>query len=217
MTAVHGTGYPLSLLQQWLAANADRLAGLTLPDLPAQRIVAASLLRSLWEELMDDLAFEATLHTAEESATPGRQSAWHPILASTKVDCGLMTVSPGWTVPLHDHPGATGLLFLLAGSLTVEQFDRLSADNSATENPVHLRLRQETTISPGEAVFHRAAEGNIHRLTAHGRPALTFSLHINSNRDSRRTWYLVRAESGCTGSDLIAQCWRETTLREPVP
>ncbi len=75
----------------------------------------------------------------------------------------LLEFEPGETIPLHDHPGMTGVAFCTEGEVEVKAYD---PHGEISNQRLWLKPRPAVIASPGLAVTLTATRGNIHSLKA---------------------------------------------------
>jgi hypothetical protein len=76
-------------------------------------------------------------------------------------DVVLLSLAPNYSIPLHDHPGRTGVSVCITGQAMIRNYDLIGPRSS----PV-LKLRSHSIVRPSEAVGFTDTEGNIHTITA---------------------------------------------------
>ena len=146
---------------------------------------ALALLRDLD---VTDAGFLRAARTAYESGN--RYWLWQRLTREPDLNGGILTVEQGQDVPLHDHPGATGMLRVLAGELEVWQFDRLqqTVPPGANEQTVLQRVSHRKLL-PGDTALLSPHRGNIHALRAISRECSMLDYFIPPYNRQKRTWY----------------------------
>nr|CCA24127.1 conserved hypothetical protein [Albugo laibachii Nc14] len=87
------------------------------------------------------------------------------IWESKSVSMGIFVLSPGASIPLHDHPGMTVISRILYGSLRIRSFD--FAPLQSDDGLLGI-LRQDSTISAPSTTALSPTCGNIHEFLADG-------------------------------------------------
>jgi len=149
--------------------------------------------------------YHATLHQLFEQVLadipcPRQQTSqpwdWHPLLDSDDVRAGVLTVYPGHAIPLHDHPGSTGLLIVLEADVTIRQYDLSTpAKHKPLHRPVELTMLHEYRFSPAGYTVFGPCSGNIHTLEAGDKPCTLFDVLLAPYRDHERSWYMPLQDS----------------------
>jgi predicted metal-dependent enzyme (double-stranded beta helix superfamily) len=186
VTATMPVDSPLSWTQylremkQLASAYGERT--ITQGDMAARGV---QLLRQL--ETTDD-AFQAAVHASWESGN--RFWLWQRLTKDSAIKGGILTIERDQDVPLHDHPGATGMVRVLTGEDEVWQFDRAAkaADNPADHDV--LELASHRVMQPGDIAVLSPDSENIHALRAHSKTCSMLDYFIPPYERSERTWYL---------------------------
>jgi len=74
--------------------------------------------------------------------------------------CGCFAIPPNGIIPLHDHPGMTGVIRVLEGSVDIESFDKCE------ENSYLARSRGTRTFKSPSTVCLGPQDANIHQIKA---------------------------------------------------
>ncbi len=90
---------------------------------------------------------------------------WQRMLRHLGVDGGILTVERSQMIPLHDHPGATGMVRVISGEVEVWKFRRVDAEPHA---PGEAQLKRvfRGILRPGDTATVSPTGGNIHALRA---------------------------------------------------
>ncbi len=152
-----------------------------------QTAMAARGVRLLQQLDTTDNAFQAAVHASWESGN--RFWLWQRLTKESTVKGGILNIERDQDVPLHDHPGATGMVRVLTGEVEVWQFDRAvkAADRSGDHDV--LELVTHRVMQPGDIAVLSPDSGNIHALRAHSRECSMLDYFIPPSERSERTWY----------------------------
>jgi hypothetical protein len=152
-----------------------------------QTAMAARGVRLLQQLDTTDNAFQAAVHASWESGN--RFWLWQRLTKESTVKGGILNIERDQDVPLHDHPGATGMVRVLTGEVEVWQFDRAgkAADRSGDHDV--LELVTHRVIQPGDTAVLSPDSGNIHALRARSRECSMLDYFIPPYERSERTWY----------------------------
>jgi PCO_ADO len=152
-----------------------------------QTAMAARGVRLLQQLDTTDNAFQAAVHASWESGN--RFWLWQRLTKESTVKGGILNIERDQDVPLHDHPGATGMVRVLTGEVEVWQFDRAvkAADRSGDHDV--LELVTHRVMQPGDIAVLSPDSGNIHALRAHSRECSMLDYFIPPYERSERTWY----------------------------
>ncbi len=152
--------------------------------------IAEQGLQSLQHLDVDSAGFRDAVENTWESGN--RFWLWQRLANENGLQGGILHVERGHDVPLHDHPGATGMLRVLSGTLEVWHF------NDVSGNDEHDRVLQRVsrrTLQAGDTAALLPEQGNIHALRALSKQCSMLDFFIPPYKRSQRNWYLP-AESG---------------------
>ena len=111
-------------------------------------------------------AFQTAVQAAYESGN--RFWLWQRLTRASNINGGILTIEQGEDVPLHDHPGATGMVRVLTGEVEVWQFDRPAAMKQARKrcsSASHIESCTPVTLRschPSAAISMRYARAARH-------------------------------------------------------
>ena len=179
-----GTGLSWAAYQDEMRQLASACAGraVTQADMAARGI---QLLRQL--DTADD-AFRAAVHASWESGN--RFWLWQRLTKDKHIKGGILNIEQHQDVPLHDHPGATGMVRVLSGEVEVWQFDRsVAAADIKTEGQALLERVTHRVMQPGDIAVLSPDSGNVHALRARSKACRMLDYFIPPYERSERTWY----------------------------
>ena len=103
----------------------------------------------------------------------------------------MLDFEAGEEIPLHDHPGMTGVICCIKGRTEVQHYDKLSAV-SGSGNPL-LRLERDLALTAGATAALTADRGNIHALkaTEYTRVIDVFTPPYDRDRVERARYYRI--------------------------
>jgi uncharacterized RmlC-like cupin family protein len=200
--ALSWTDY-LDAMLKLASAHADR--GLPQTEMAAQGI---QLLQRL------DTA-DPDFHEAVQSAyeTGNRFWLWQRLTKASGINGGILTIEQDEDVPLHDHPGATGMLRMLTGEAELWQFDRpemtvnvASGTRAVIERVTHRILR------PGDIALLSPEHGNIHALRARSKSCSMLDYFIPPYQRSERTWYQPADDNWHDALQVSCRCISENNF-----
>lgn len=110
---------------------------------------------------------------------------WQRLTREGSVLGGILHVAQGEDVPLHDHPGATGMLRVLSGELELWQYDAVAGEGSQAV----LQRTSHRVLRPGDTALLLPEQGNIHALRAHTRECSMLDYFIPPYERRARSWY----------------------------
>jgi hypothetical protein len=105
----------------------------------------------------------------------------------------LLGLSARAEIPLHDHPHTRGLLFVVAGTVTMERFDVVA--RTPQGRSVALACRGSVTLGAGDHDWIGKRYRNLHGLRAGNDGALIFSIRQVAGPPENPSLY-ARIETG---------------------
>ena len=166
----------LAEMKQLASAYANRT--LTQDELAARGI---QLMRQLDTT---DPAFQEAINVAYESGN--RFWLWQRLTRESAINGGILYIEQGHDVPLHDHPGATGMVRVLSGEVEVWQFD----PTATTGDQVMLERVTHRVLRSGDIAMLSPDNGNIHALRARSQTCRMLDYFIPPYVRSERNWFL---------------------------
>ena len=152
-----------------------------------QTAMAARGVRLLQQLDTTDNAFQAAVHASWESGN--RFWLWQRLTKESTVKGGILNIERDQDVPLHDHPGATGMVRVLTGEVEVWQFDRAVKAADRSGDHAVLELVTHRVMQPGDIAVLSPDSGNIHALRARSKQCSMLDYFIPPYKRSERTWY----------------------------
>lgn len=152
--------------------------------------IASHNIQLLHKELARTSTFKTAIRNASASHKEDHHWFWQNLLSSDKINAGLLTVYDGQPIPLHDHPGANGMIIVLQGKVRVSQYQlaqELTANSSAN---VALRKISDRRIGMGETDMFLHNRGNIHGMRALSQKCIILDILIPPQVNQERSWFL---------------------------
>jgi hypothetical protein len=170
----------LDEMKQLASAYADK--AITQGDMAARGM---QLLQQL--DIADN-EFQAAVHASYESGN--RFWLWQRLTKESDIKGGILNIGQDHDVPLHDHPGATGMIRVLTGEVEVWQFDRsITATATKTAGRTVLERVTHRVMHAGDIAILSPDRGNIHALRALSKACSMLDYFIPPYERSDRTWY----------------------------
>ena len=166
----------LAAMQQLASAYANRTL--------AQDEMAARGIQLMRQLDTIDPAFQSAINAAYESGN--RFWLWQRLTRESTINGGILNIEQGHDIPLHDHPGATGMVRVLSGEVEVWQFD----PTATTGDQVMLERITHRVLRPGDIAMLSPDNGNIHALRARSQTCRMLDYFIPPYVRSERNWFL---------------------------
>ena len=172
-----------------------------------QRDTAALGMQLLQQLNTGDNAFQAAVHSAYESGN--RFWLWQRLTKDRGINGGILNIEQGQDIPLHDHPGATGMVRVLTGEVEVWQFDRSIMTVEESDGQAALERVTHRIMRPGDIAVLLPDSGNIHALRAHSRQCSMLDYFIPPYERSKRTWYQPDDDNWYHKTRITCRCIAE--------
>ncbi len=115
---------------------------------------------------------------------------WQRMVKQQNIKGGILGIEREQIIPLHDHPGATGMMRILSGTVEVWIFDEVKqAASTAEADIVDLALVSHRTLSAGDTAVLTPNKGNIHALRAISEECRMLDFFIPPYSRSKRSWF----------------------------
>jgi len=88
---------------------------------------------------------------------------WQRMVRSRRLDGGILNIDQTQMIPLHDHPGATGMVRIISGEAEAWKFQRTDPEKHAS-GKAELKLVFHGILRPGDTATVTPQNGNIHAL-----------------------------------------------------
>lgn len=139
-----------------------------------------------------------------ELRIPPHGWCWRRFRTNSKLRSGLLILPEGGVIPIHDHPGARGLLVVLAGHLRLTHY-RVEDAPVAPRQPGVCQLRQTscTALTPFSYALFTCDQGNLHELHSCTKRVLLLDLLFSPYKEAHRSWYLPIRPGNCDTGSLI--------------
>ena len=151
-------------------------------------VVAKLGLHYLKELEINSAEFKAAVNDSYETAN--NYWLWQRMIKQQYINGGILSIEDKQIIPLHDHPGATGMMRILSGKAEVWMFDEVkNNDSAAQENIVELKLVSHRTLIAGDTAVLTTEKGNIHALKAVTKECRMLDFFIPPYNRSKRHWF----------------------------
>ena len=182
------------------AACADRT--ITQHDMAARGV---QLLRQLDVAGSD---FQDAVQSSYESGN--RFWLWQRLTKESGIKGGVLNMEQNQDVPLHDHPGATGMVRVLTGEVEVWQFDRPEISPSVVaDDRAMLKRVTHRVMRPGDIALLSPDSGNIHALRSLSKTCSMLDYFIPPYERSERTWFQPVAADWFGKTHITCRCIHE--------
>lgn len=145
-------------------------------------------LRLLHQLRLDTAEFQAAVNEAYESGN--QYWLWQRMLKEKHINGGILSIERERLVPLHDHPGASGMVRITSGVAEIWQYDVVALNTGPDGNKIaELKRVSHRILRPGDTAVLTPESGNIHALRAVSKRCSMLDFFIPPYQRSRRSWY----------------------------
>ena len=150
------------------------------------------LLKSVYElhqKLTEYQWFDNALATAHSCSLRENRLWSYQHLNTTKLlQIGLLTLYQDTGVPLHDHPGAYGIQYVISGKVHIKQYQHTS-DAEVKQSITALEKVAENSLITDEVSIFQPFVGNIHQLNSISKRSVLLNMVLHPYQSQERSWY----------------------------
>jgi len=129
-------------------------------------------------------------HSPEERALSPQPWGWRPLLESPDIVVGALTVFADHDIPLHDHPGSSGLLLVLNGRVKVTSYKLVGSTDAQAQPPLELEKTSQNVLMPGDQWHFGPRQNNIHALHALDDECKIFDVLFSPYQLQQRSFFM---------------------------
>ena len=146
----------------------------------------------------------------QQQTVTHNDAGWHfqEFIRNKELSIGLLDFSKGDSLPVHDHPGSTGLLLVLDGELIIENFS-IECDDPKSRI-VNVKRSNELSLKPGEFSVFTPNQGNIHTLVSTSKSCWVLDILISPYAEADRTWFMPLATDECKDDFFKAMTFKKS-------
>ena len=155
--------------------------------------------------LHGELSIRIRYHHALKEAfrfVPGEnwQWGWHSLIDTPLLRLGLISLHGVFSIPLHDHPKAHGVLTVLSGQVRIRQY-QFAPNTDLGNNLVSLEQVSDRVLAKGKSSAFTPSIRNLHELGSLSSRSVLLSMMVNPYKPYERSWYyqVPFTQSGNTG------------------
>jgi hypothetical protein len=136
---------------------------------------------------------------------------WGPMIESPDLSVGKLTVYAGHDIPLHDHPGSTGLLLVLQGQVQVRQYKMLDPVNALSSSQLALEQTGAENLATGQITHFGPDQNNIHTLHAVDGDCILFDVLFSPYQIQQRSFFLPVTPQTDKGKVYVSKLFKRNT------
>jgi len=131
---------------------------------------------------------------------------WNSFSDDAELRIGLLTIYKDKPIPIHDHPGATGLLLVLEGHLNLAEYQLQHIKQMSKISCAGLSCVSEKDIYRGECAHITPHSGNIHAVSSESEACIVLDILFTSYDESKRNWYTPTSKENRSGEVFSTFC-----------
>lgn len=136
-----------------------------------------------------------------------------PIFKSDFIEVKLNRITTTRSLPLHDHPGASGSMLVISGRVQTVSCEQEKTDlNRQTRS--QLKIVANSILSIGDSSCFTKKHNNIHSITALTDTAIIFTVHVNPFPNTRQSYFFPLSPQQKPNTYIITQRVRAKTLQK---
>jgi len=138
---------------------------------------------------------------------------WRPYVDDAGNRLGLLQLYKNNPTPIHDHPGAGGILLVLQGELELCEYQLEQTDAAGRLKLAQLSVAVHKHLGPGQFTLITPESGNLHSLGAASDTCIVLSVLLKTYDETQRTWYLPVTETISPETPFTAFCATQQVSR----
>lgn len=167
------------------------LANAETPGMVDHKVVAENAMKTLQQLDISSIKFRQAVEDSYE--TGNRYWLWQRLIKQRNLNGGILTIDDNQLVPLHDHPGATGIVRIISGEAEICLFDE-TRENNVKQNKSEQGIAELVQVSrrvlrSGDTAVLTPHMGNIHALKSLSKQCRMLDFFIPPYEISQRSWF----------------------------
>lgn len=123
------------------------------------------------------------------------------LFENLQIKASLVALEKGRPLPLHDHPGASGLMLVIEGEVSIFQ---CNAEEPQPGNPLVLNVVELKNLPAGQVSWFTVKEKNIHSVNAVSQHAVLLVVHTPTFSARLQSFYFPLNSDIKAGSKVYA-------------
>lgn len=153
-------------------------------------LVPTYKLLRVYEGLLSVARYRSIIQAAIRSRRGSPSTSCQTLIADRMIQVDILTLLPERPIPLHDHPGSAGVLLVLSGSISIDQYDMIpSRRDCRTKTLVELRRVSCKDLALGGVSLFARDRGNIHSMRAITERSVVLDIVAPPYRRQERSWF----------------------------
>ncbi len=160
----------------------------------------------LRKKLLSWISCELTKPASSIDDRSWPQWGWRPFINEENIRIGLIYVYKNKPIPIHDHPGANGVLLVLEGQLNITEYLRHNVNGMNQLSFSELSVVDEKNIGTNGYSLMTPANGDIHSLSTESDVSIVLDILLTPYDEKQRCWYTPVSEKTSIGNKFNTVC-----------
>lgn len=126
----------------------------------------------------------------------------------------LNAMEPDSSLPLHNHPGSAGLIFIVKGEANIVSCNSAMSAQRAGVTQTIIDVTENKTFSSNQFSCFTKDENNIHSINAIAGRCIMLVVHSNANMTNKQSYFFTENPEKTIGLQLLTQQVRAETLKK---
>lgn len=155
-------------------------------------------LPELHQQLLSNTRYQNELVLAKNKPLE-RYSESVTLFESPHIKTSMVALEKGRPLPLHDHPGASGIMMVIEGEVSIFQ---CNAELPQPGKPLVLNVVELKNLQAGKVSWFTVKEKNIHSVNAVSQRAVLMVIHTPRFLAQQQSFYFPLASNIKAGSQV---------------
>ena len=129
---------------------------------------------------------------------------WQPYVNEPEIRIGLLRVYKNDSVPIHDHPGASGMLVILEGELTLNEYQLEQSDQYNQMQLASLSMTGQQNLVSNQYALITPDQANLHSLSAASDVCIILDVLLTPYAEEQRSWFTPVTDKVICGQTFTA-------------
>ena len=168
---------------------------------------------TLYSQLLNKSKYQHALERAKTEVIKNHNLVI-PLFHNELLRANLISIDPGRSLPLHDHPGSSGSMMIISGDVRVVVCEQEKLITSSSLNTCMLTIVENKIFSTGETSCFTQDQHNIHSIEAVTDRVVIMVIHTSPFAANQQTYFFTATPQQKVGSQVLAQCVRAQAFQK---
>lgn len=132
-----------------------------------------------------------------------------PLFKNERIKINVIAIEEGCGLPLHDHPGSSGIAFVISGKVHLTVCETEEPKNSPNNL---LTVTDERIISKGDVSCFTADRNNIHGMESKSPRSVLLIIHSPPFEKNSQSFFFPITDLGNAHSPILTQRMQAQTI-----